>query len=786
MEKHVELLSPVGDFECLVAAVQNGANAVYFGANKFNARINGTNFSNDDIKKAIEYAKLRNVKTYLTLNTLIKNNEFDESVSLIKYAYECGIDAIIMQDLGLAKFAIKNFPDLEIHASTQMTAHNVEGVKKLKDLGFKRVVLSRELNLKEIKDIYDKTGMDLEMFIHGALCISYSGQCLMSSIIGQRSGNRGKCAGTCRLPYELINKEENKIVDKGYLLSSKDVCTLDIIPELINSGAMSFKIEGRMKTPEYVGVVTSIYRKYIDLSLSEEKYVVDEEDRKKLMQVFNRGGFSTGYINGKLGKNMMYTKRPNHMGVFLGKVMSYNPNRGYVKIKLEDGFDLGDSIRINESSCKTSELMKNNNNIKTGTVGDVVTLGRIKGKINVGDFVYKTVSLKLENQIKQIYSKENVKRKVFCKVDAEIGKPIKLGMLDMQTKKSFHVTGDIVETAQKVGTEAKRLEEQIRKTGGTIFEIHNMQINLAQNAFISIKEVNELRRKALEGLEEKLRNLIGREEKKVEIEEIKFEEKQEKAKVALLINLINENYNYKNLNKVDRIYIPISEIILTKNQEKIKEIVSIADTYVYMPNIIRDEHKNIIYKKIDELIQNYKIKGFVVSNISQIEEFKKYNLEMLGNYTLNVFNNRTAEELRNLGLRTVTISPEINEEEIKTLKTNLNKELIVYGRSPLMTSEYCSIGTFKNCSGMCTKGKYVLKDRMNFEFPIYTNRINCNTTIYNSKITSIMWEKLQVDSIRIDVLEENIDEINRIIDIHKRNKRLEGQNYTNGNLKKEI
>lgn len=766
--------------------MQNGANAVYFGANKFNARINGTNFSNDDLKKAIEYAKLRNVKTYLTLNTLIKNNEFEESVKLLEYAYECGIDGIIMQDLGLAKFAIEHFPDLEIHASTQMTAHNVEGVKKLKELGFKRVVLSRELNLKEIKEIYDETKMDLEMFIHGALCISYSGQCLMSSIIGQRSGNRGKCAGTCRLPYELVNKEDNKTIDKGYLLSSKDVCTLDIIPEIIKSGAMSFKIEGRMKTPEYVGVVTSIYRKYIDLALSENEYKVDEEDRKKLMQVFNRGGFSTGYINGKLGKKMMYTKRPNHMGVPLGKVMSYNPNRGYVKVKLEDNIDLGDSIRINESSCKTSELMKNKNNIKTASIGEMVTLGRIKGKINVGDLIYKTVSQKLESEINQISSKENIKRKVKVVVNVKIGQPIDFEILDIQTKKSFHIKGNIAQTAQKLGTDKQRIEEQIRKTGGTIFEVQEVEINMEENAFVPIKEINELRRCAIEGLEEALKSLIGRKPRTLQIDDLETNEKQEKTKVALLLNLINENFDYKNLHKVDRVYLPISEVFLAKNKEKVKEITASQSAYLYMPNIIRDEHKQIIYKKVQEVVENYNIKGFVVSNLSQIEELKKYKLELIGNYTLNVFNNRTAKELENLDLGVITISPELNENEIKNIKTNVEKEFIVYGRTQLMTSEYCTIGTFYNCSGMCAKGKYVLKDRMNFEFPIYTNRINCNTTIYNSKITSITWKNLKLDSIRIDILDENIEDINKIIEIHKQNERLEGQNYTNGNLKKEI
>lgn len=787
MNPKIELLSPVGDFECLVAAVQNGADAVYFGADKFNARINGINFSNEELKKAITYAKLRNVKTYLTLNILIKNDEFKEAIELVEYAYECGIDALIVQDLGLARFIIKNYPDLEVHASTQMTVHNVEGVKELKKLGFKRVVLSRELNLDEIKDIYNQTKEDLEVFVHGALCISYSGQCLMSSIIGQRSGNRGKCAGTCRLPYELINKKENKIVDKGYLLSSKDVCTLDILPELLKTGVMSLKIEGRMKTPEYVGVVTSIYRKYIDLALSKDKYIVDENDKKELMQVFNRGGFSTGYLKGKLGKNMMYTKRPNHIGIVLGIVISYNLNKGYVKIKLKENMELGDSIKINESSCKSSELMKNNNNIKTAKTGEIVTIGRIKGNIKAGDIVYKTVSVSLENKINQTLTKDVRKRKVFCKVEIETGKEAKIDILDLQTQISSNVIGNIVEKGQTQVANEERIKAQINKMGGTVFELESMVVNLSKDAYISIKELNELRRKALGELEQKILQKIYRDKKNVKLEKFNLEEKEHsEVSTAVLLNTINPNYNYKALRKIDRIYLPISELILAKNLNKLEEITNNLETYIYMPNIIRDEHIKIIYGKIEELLKKYKIQGFVVSNLSQIKELQKYNLSLIGNYTLNVFNDETAKELENLRISTITISPELNEEEIRSIKTDMKKEFIVYGRLPLMTSEYCTIGTFKNCAGTCTKGEYALKDRMNFEFPIKTNRINCNTTIYNSKITSIMWKNLNLDSIRIDILDETIEEINKIVEIHKQNKRLEGQNYTNGNLKKNI
>lgn len=288
---NIELLSPAGDLECLKVAVQNGANAVYFGAEEFNARINSNNFNRDELVQGIEYAKLRGVKTHLTLNILIKNEEFEDAIKLVEFVYNAGIDAVIIQDLGLARKVIELFPDLEVHSSTQMTIYNLDGARKVKDLGFSRCVLARELSLSEIEHICKNTDIDIEVFIHGALCISYSGQCLMSSMIGGRSGNRGKCAGTCRLPYTLLKDDKEQA--KGYLLSSKDVCTLDIIPELIKSGVKSFKIEGRMKSKEYVGLVTSIYRKYIDLAESGKEYTVDEKDREKLMQIFNRGGFSS-------------------------------------------------------------------------------------------------------------------------------------------------------------------------------------------------------------------------------------------------------------------------------------------------------------------------------------------------------------------------------------------------------------------------------------------------------------------------------------------------------------
>lgn len=419
MKKTPELLAPVGDYNCLVAAVQNGADAVYFGGSLFNARASATNFDDDMLKKAIDYAKLRNVKTHLTLNTLIKNSEFEDAVALANKAYSYGIDALIVQDLGLASYLIKNFPGLAIHASTQMSIYNLDGVKKVEKLGFSRAVLARELSISEIENICKNSSIEIETFIHGALCMSYSGQCLYSSIIGGRSGNRGKCAQSCRLPYELL--ENDKSIDKGYLLSPKDVCSLEILPDLINAGVDCFKIEGRMKSPEYVATVTKVYRKYIDLIMNDSNYSVENTDQKDLMQVFNRGGFSTGHLNDSPNTNLVFKQKPNHMGIYLGEVAHINSNKGYIKLELQNSVSKLDTISVGKEtgSYTVSELMLDKKNIETGKPSNYVTIGRVKGNINIGDKVYKMSDKNLSTQAQLTYSGKELKkiplfRKSYC------------------------------------------------------------------------------------------------------------------------------------------------------------------------------------------------------------------------------------------------------------------------------------------------------------------------------------------------------------------------------------
>lgn len=374
MKNNVELLSPAGDMDCVRAAVQNGADAIYLGASSFNARASATNFTMDELKEVINYAHVRNVKVHLALNTLIKNNEFSEALSIAEKAYEFGVDAIIVQDLGLASVLINSFPKLDIHASTQMTTHNLGGVKFLEGLGVKRAVISRELSLREIEYICRNSNIEIEAFIHGALCISYSGQCLFSSMVGGRSANRGKCAQACRLPYKLL--EDNTVIDSGYLLSPRDLCGLDFLPSLIEAGVKSFKIEGRLKSPEYVATVTRIYRKYIDLYFSSNPYEVNIKDRKDLLQVFNRGNFSVGHLDKEPNLNLVFKEKQNNMGIYIGNVSNYDSKKGHVTLNLNDMLAVGDSITFENEPTKyrVSELMFQNNNIPFACDNEIITI----------------------------------------------------------------------------------------------------------------------------------------------------------------------------------------------------------------------------------------------------------------------------------------------------------------------------------------------------------------------------------------------------------------------------
>lgn len=787
----IELLSPVGDFDCLKAAVQNGADAVYFGANSFSARAFASNFDDNTLEQAINYAKVRGVKTNLTLNTLIKNDEMYNAIALAKKAYEFGIDAIIVQDLGLAKYLIKNFPGLPVHASTQMSVHNLDGVIALQKMGFSRVVLSRELSLKEIEYICKNSDVEIEVFVHGALCISYSGQCLFSSMVGGRSGNRGKCAQPCRLPYDLL--ENDKIIDKGYLLSPRDLCGLEFLPQLIKSGVNCLKIEGRMKTPEYVATVTRIYRKYIDLAEKNISFEIDEIDKQDLLQVFNRGGFSNGHLDSNSNQKLIYPQKSNNMGIFLGTISNFNSNQGHISFTTESKLHVGDKICVENKKHETSlytisELMLNNKNIKEANLGDKIKIGRMKGNISVGDKIYKLSDKFLTSSAIDTLDKELRKINLTCEMTVKLNSPISLKVYDENI--SVEIISDIIpEIALKSPITKERLISQLCKTNNTPYNFQNIIINLGENLFISsIGGINELRRQALNKFEEKY---ISSFKRNLDID-FKFEplsRLHSAKKLSLLLNIISSNYDYSLLHGVSRIYIPFKFFLNKEFSNIISKICNSFDTFIYMPTIIRDNYNNLINKNLPQILNSYKISGFVLSNIGNFELLKNYkNYEFICNYTFNIFNSLSSCELP---VNTITLSPELNKNDIENFKTNKNVELIVYGKTPLMTSNYCLLGKSNKCYSSCShkcnsSNKYYLKDRLGFLFRAIPDNIQTVTTIYNSKITSIEHTNLNIDYARIDVLDEDISEINNIIDIVSSGNKLEGNIYTNGNFNKEI
>ena len=842
----IDLLSPVGSFECLKAAVQNGANSVYFGANLFSARAYASNFDLEDLEKAIIYAKTRGVKTNLTLNTLVTDTEFNDAFELAKKAYEFGIDAIIVQDLGLAKQLIKSFPDLDIHASTQMTAHNLQGVLELQELGFKRVVLSRELSLQEIEYICKNSNVEIECFVHGALCVSYSGQCLFSSMVGGRSGNRGKCAQPCRLPYKLI--ENDTEIDKGHLLSTRDLCGLDFIPDLINTGVTCLKIEGRMKSSEYVATVTRIYRKYIDLAeklISENSidlYKIDDIDRKNLLQVFNRGMSSSGHLTTEPNKNLVFKDKPNNMGLFLGKVQKYNKNKGYITVKLQESIEVGDTISLEKEtgSYNVSELMDKNRNIKSTSIGQTVTIGRMKGNIYLGDNIYKMSSKELNLLVQESLNGEHRKVPLNCEIIIKHNEPLKIraffdfnNILDKNLLKHNYLSiysglditysSDVIpEAAQNRPLEKEKVIAQINKTTDSIFEFVNIDVVLDYDIFLPgfSAVLNNIRRNVLDlaydyAVSNIKRNYIEKSKLNSFDSDIckSLDDIDIANTISVLLNILNMDFDYSKLEGFDNVYIPLKYFSIKKYDGILKTLEQKFNVYIYIPTIIKANYRNLIYSNISNTIENHNIKGFVISNISNLkllEDVLKnpdYNFELIANYTFNVFNLHSVLELKNLGINKYTISPEstkniinnlsvensgISENGTSELKNILPAELIVYGNTPLMNMNYCPLGKTNKCYPTCSSkcnlnNSYYLKDRLNMKFRILFDNIQTVSTIYNCKTTSISPNDFtNVNCYRIDILDESIDEINNIVNTVKKGERLEGKEFTNGNLNREI
>ena len=629
-------------------------------------------------------------------------------------------------------------------------------------------------------------------------------------------GNRGKCAGPCRLPYELISKQSDskeQTLDKGYLLSPKDLCGIAYIPRLINAGVKCFKIEGRMKNPEYVATITRIYRKYIDMALNEdEPYIIDEQDITDLMQVFNRG-FSSGHLDTKPNKSLISHDKPNHAGIYLGTIEKYSANKGLITLKLEAPLDLGDFVSVqkeNGSKYLVSELMYKNQNVKSAQASSYVSIGRMKGKIDIGDKVYKIVSKKLVNEAYNSYSNcENRKIPLDCIVTIKKDTPIQMKLfthssctLDIYKNIEVEVVSNVIPIAAlKTPTNVERIIKQISKTNNTPYFFENITVCLDDGLYIpSISSLNELRRNAIQNFMLEAQNRITKVAPKLELkteDAITYIPPLKYPKVSLSLRNLFVDYDYSKLNKekINRIYLALKLFVDKKYSHIIEYLSEQYDLYIYMPTIIKANYKNIILNSLDDITSRFSIKGFVISNIADFEFLDKYKgrYDFIGNYSLNVFNNYTMENYKNLGLSCITLSRELSHQGLNEIITTASTdiELIVYGNLPIMATNYCFLGKtnkcYPDCGVNCKKAcTYYIKDSLGYYFRIIPDSMQTVTLICNSKTLSISSKDLKVPSVRIDMIDESIEEINEIVSKAYLREKLEGNKYTNGNLYREV
>lgn len=804
-----EILAPAGSYESLVAAVNADADAVYIGGSKFGARAFANNLIEEDMLRAIDYAHIHGKKIYLTVNTLLKNLEVEnELYEYLQTYYEQGIDAVIVQDVGVLKFIHEHFKQLPIHCSTQMTITMDRGLGILKDMGVTRLVTSRELNLSEIKQIREHTNLEIESFVHGALCYCYSGQCLMSSMLGGRSGNRGRCAQPCRMPY-VLKEDGHAMLSKKpkYFLSPKDICTLGIIPDLIEAGIDSFKIEGRMKRPEYTGLVVSKYRKYVDLytDLGKEEYNKyieknrDEftQDTEELMDIYNRGSFTEGYYNTHNGKEMISIDRPNHNGILVGHVNSVKGNQA--QIKLNHNINPQDLLEIREKNEGIYDFTVKNE----ANAGSLIQTNFLpKSPVKIGQPIFRTKNQKLLESIKNEYIDTNVKERIHGRFVARVGEPMSLFI----SYNGINLTeyGNVVESALKQPLSIDKIQDQLMKTNTTEFIFEKLEIITDENIFIPIGFLNELRRAALTKLEEKIINQYRRNkttkiiEKKIE----KFNEHKAKASPGFSVLLMNYRFldAVLEIEEVDNIYLDMAELPFEAIEESSRKVTSKGkNLYLTLPHIFRKEtydlyllNKEYILKSLDF------IKGFLIKNFEEYDYLVnelKVNASMIQlDYNLYTLNNESKEFYKDRGITHYTTSVELNNRELKELGCQ-DSDIIVYGYLPLMVSAQCLMKTAKTCT---KKSAFLtLTDRYNKNFYVKNYCNYCYNVIYNSQPISLLNDfyevnELQPKNIRLNfTIEEETEIVNIIqgfVDRFKYHKKssLHLDEFTRGHFKRGI
>ncbi len=798
MNKKAELLAPAGSMESLKAAVNAGADAVYIGGNRFGARAYADNPDQEQLKEAIDFCHVHGRLLYMTVNTLLKEQELEKE--LYRYLlplYEQGLDAVIVQDLGVLAFIRKQFPDLAIHASTQMSVTGADGAQLLKDLGVTRVVTARELSLKEIKMIYEKTGMELESFVHGALCYCYSGQCLFSSIIGGRSGNRGRCAQPCRLPYELYQENRRISSEEGaYLLSPKDMCTLELLPKILKSGVYSLKIEGRMKKPEYTAGVVRIYRKYLDLCLREQGrfFEVTQDDKRELMDLYNRGGFNQGYYEMQNAREMIALKRPNHCGVAAAKVTALK--KGEIELQAVEELFKGDVLEALEAKepRKTEfTLGRNRKKEERFTVKLPIT-----GKIKKGWIFHRTKNKTLLEEISREYVYGNYQEKINGRLKILKNQPVilELGM----GEKTVRIESDPPMEAQNQPLTEEKVRKQMEKTGNSSFRFENLKIDIEDGVFLPVQKLNELRREGLEKLKQMIVLSYRREKRQPYLEQKEEIKRQETT--ALFVELDNQDglMELLKIREVRGFYMNDSAWEPLDNETEKKKTVDICHRagkmcFYAMPMIFRMETRKRYEESWNRIIE-CGFDGMLVRNLEEIQFLKERNYEgeIVADHNLYTYNKQARSFLKSCGVKRDTAPLELNKKELAQRKCE-GSEIVLYGRIPLMVSAQCLKKTTKGCN---KKMEWLLlKDRKKKGFPIKTVCRFCYNIIYNEVPLSLMEEwgeikQLYPDTVRLCFTTESKEEITEITTkfaqciFYGQSPEKRNQEFTRGHFKRGV
>ena len=549
------------------------------------------------------------------------------------------------------------------------------------------MVLSRELNLQEIIEITTNADVEIETFIHGALCVSYSGQCIMSSMLGGRSGNRGRCAQTCRLPYSLYNDYSK--VEEGHLLCLKDIETITILPELIEAGISSFKIEGRMKSPEYVAGVTYVYRKYIDLYLqSPQRYKVDDKDMKVLLQLFNRGGFTEGYYNNHSGSEMMSIERPKSWGVKVGFIDAYDKKYGRATIRTREPLVPGDGIEV----WTQKEPHTGSNINKASRPGEVISV-MVKGDVSKNDVVYKTHDKALYDELKRSYQKDERTKEIFGEFKMVIGKPMELTLWDKDSRK-VTVTGDVVQKAENQPLSKEKIETQLMKTGGTAFNMMGIKIAGDDNVYMGMSQLNQLRREGISALAEAVATSSKHKNSEITIKALENDQQFiYNKKLNVLVNNILQFKAAIANEGIHIIYFELCDDFEESYKECIDECHEVGmKLFAAVPRVYR-QYSEKIYGSFLEKLKESNVDGFLVRSLGQLDEFKSTGKAVNVDFGLNAFNSTDVVFWKEAGASEICISPELNLSEINTMGDE-SCEMLVYGYLPLMTTHQCPVGAF--------------------------------------------------------------------------------------------